>query len=74
MPKQAMTIEEAAQALVEEANSMSLEEFSAVAASMLEDNSPAEIAAIAAHLPDESCFRSGRCSKEHPRPLRLLGL
>jgi hypothetical protein len=47
-----MSVEDAAQALVECAREASLEEFPAIAEQMLEDNSPGEIAAIGAYLPD----------------------
>ena len=52
MSKQIMSYEEAAQALVSYAIDATLEEFSAIAEQMLEDNSPGEIAAIGAYLPE----------------------
>jgi len=52
MNKQIMSYEEAAQALVSYAFEATLEEFSAMAEHMLEDNSPGEIAAIGAYLPE----------------------
>jgi hypothetical protein len=52
MNKEIMSFEEAAQTLVNYAYEATLEEFSAIAERMLEDNSPGEIAAIAAYLPE----------------------
>jgi hypothetical protein len=52
MSKQFMSVADAAQALVEHASEATLEEFPAIAEQMLEDNSPGEIAAIGAYLPD----------------------
>ena len=52
MSKQIMSYEEAAQALVSYALDATLEEFPAIAEQMLEDNSPGEIAAIGAYLPE----------------------
>jgi hypothetical protein len=52
MSKQIMSFEEAAQTLVSYACEATLEEFPAIAEWMLEDNSPGEIAAIGAYLPE----------------------
>ena len=52
MSKQIMSFKEAAQTLVNFACDASLEEFSAIAERMLADNSPGEIAAIGAYLPE----------------------
>jgi hypothetical protein len=53
MNKQVMSFEEAAQTLVNYAcEAGTLEEFPAIAEQMLEDNSPGEIAAIGAYLPE----------------------
>ena len=47
-----MSVEAAAQALVEYAREASVDNFSKIAELMLEDNSPGEIAAIGQFLPD----------------------
>ena len=52
MSKQMMSFADAAQTLVAYACEATLEEFPAIAEQMLEDNSPGEIAAIGAYLPD----------------------
>ena len=52
MSKHIMSLEEAAQTLVSHACEATLEEFPAIAEQMLEDNSPGEIAAIGAYLPE----------------------
>jgi hypothetical protein len=49
--KQFMSVQDAAQTLIESANYVSLEEFETLAGQMLEDNSPGEIAAIGACMP-----------------------
>lgn len=51
MTKQFMSVQEAAQTLIESANQVSLEEFEMIAGQMLEDNSPGEIAAIGSYMP-----------------------
>ena len=52
MSKQIMSFEEAAHTLVNFACDATLEEFAAIAEQMLADNSPGEIAAIGAYLPE----------------------
>ena len=49
--KQFMSVQEAAQTLIESADYLSLEEFEMIAGQMLEDNSPGEIAAIGSYMP-----------------------
>ena len=51
MTKQFMSVQEAAQTLIESANQVSLEEFQLIAEQVLEDNTPGEIAAIGAYMP-----------------------
>lgn len=51
MTKHMMSVEDAAQTLVDCARETSLDEFPTIAEAMLEDNSPGEIAAIGQHLP-----------------------
>ena len=52
MSKQMMSVQDAAETLVKWAQETSLDEFPRIAEEMLEDNSPGEIAAIGAYLPD----------------------
>jgi hypothetical protein len=52
MSKELMSVEEAARALVEYAQGTSLDDFALIAAIMLEDASPGEVAAIGVHLPE----------------------
>ena len=51
MTKQFMSVQEAAAALIESANQVSLDEFEMLAEQVLEDNTPGEIAAIGAFMP-----------------------
>jgi hypothetical protein len=52
MNKQMMSVQDAARALVESARDKTLDEFAELAEYVLEDNSPGEIAAIGAFMPD----------------------
>ena len=53
MNKQMMNIEDVALLLTQSAQEVGLEAFAQLAEDVLEDNSPGEIAAIGAFMPDE---------------------
>ncbi len=54
MSRQMMSVQDAAQMLIESADGISADEFEKLAGIVLEDNTPGEIEAIAAYCPEST--------------------